>query len=111
MSQRYDLSGIAGDDLEFDFNLTSAGSPVNLAGYTLSLYLKPTSASPDVIATVFTTSSGLTVTNAAGGQFTWVLPHTSYSISPPGSLWYRVDLTTVGNTETAMFGSLWLSAA
>ncbi len=111
MSERLDLSGIGGNDLSFSFALTAAGSPVNLTGLTLTVVLKPTAASPDVTGTTYTTSSGLTVTSAAGGAFTWAVPHADVKVSPPGSLWYRVDLTSAGETETALYGALSLAAA
>lgn len=114
MSQRYDLTGIAGNDLSFSFTLTtgSPAVPLNLSGLTLTVYLKASATTPDALAVTFTTSSGLTITNAADGQFTWAIPHAdSPPVSAPGSLWYRVDLTGSGSTETAMFGALVLTAA
>lgn len=111
MSQRLDLSGIAGNDLEFTFTLTSAGSPLNLAGLTLAVWLKPSAAAPDATATAYTTASGLTITDEAAGQFTWAIPHADVDISAPGSLWYRVDLTGSDGTETALYGALSLTAA
>ena len=115
MSVRFDLSGVAGNDLEFSFALTgdAAGNPLNLAGLTLAAYLKAAAVSPDSTATVFTASSGLTVTSAASGQFTWAIPHADVPlIAAPGSLWYRVDLTdSSSRVETAMYGALVLTAA
>ncbi len=111
MSQRLDLSGIAGNDLNFSFTLTAGGSPLSLAGLTLTVWLKPSPVSPDVTGKSYTTSSGLTVTSVSGGAFSWAVPHADITVSAPGSLWYRVDLTASGETETAVFGALSLAGA
>lgn len=116
MSQRLDLTGIAGNDLSFSFSLTTVVNgqavPLNLSGLTLTTYLKATAVTPDVLGFTFTISSGLTVTSVADGQFTWAIPHADVPpVAAPGSLWYRVDLTGSGATETAMYGALVLTAA
>ena len=112
MSQRFDLSGIAGNDLAFNLALTSAGVPLNLSGLTLTAYLKVSAVTPDATATVFTVSSGLTVTDTAGGLVTWAIPHADVPATDgPGALWYRVDVTSTGVTQTAMYGALNLTAA
>jgi len=115
MSQRLDLTGIAGNDLQFSFNLTDGSSPalpLNLAGYTVTAYLKAADYTPDTLAAVYTTSDGLTVTSSADGQFTWAIPAADVPlVSAPGWLWYRIDLTANGATETAMYGALNLTAA
>jgi hypothetical protein len=116
VSQRFDLSGIAGKNLSFNFTLTGSAGPLDLAGITLTVYLKATSVTPDSLATVYTTSSGLTVTNTAGGQFTWAIPAADVPASAaPGALWYRVDVDASNdadaNGEPAMYGALRLTAA
>jgi hypothetical protein len=114
MSQRFDLTGIAGNDLSFSFSLTtgSPAVPLNITSLTLTAWLKASSVTPDTLGVTFTTGSGLTVTNAADGQFTWAIPHADVPpVSGPGSLWYRIDLTGSGSTETAMYGALVLTAA
>jgi hypothetical protein len=112
MSLRFDLSGIAGNDLEFEFSLTYAGIPLNLSGYTLTAYLKASATAPDALASVFTSGSGLTVTSAPDGQFTWAIPRADAAIAAPGALWYRVDVTdSSSDVVTAMYGALNLTAA
>lgn len=112
MTIRQDIAGVAGNDLSFDFTLTAAGQVLNLDGYTLAVYLKPSEAYPGGSAAVFTTSSGLTVTDPAGGAFTWALPAAATAISAPGAMWYRVDVTDASSdTATAMHGALALTAA
>jgi hypothetical protein len=112
MSLRFDLSGVAGFDQEFQFSLTYAGVPLNLTGYTLSLYLKDSATTPDALATVYAEGTGLTVTSAGQGQFTWDAPASDVVIDAPGSLWYRVDVTSgESDPQPAMFGALFLAAA
>jgi hypothetical protein len=112
MSLRSDLSGIVNNDLEFQFSLTYSGIPLNLSGYTLTAYLKASAVTPDALASVFTSASGLTVTSGPDGQFTWAIPAADVSIAAPGALWYRVDVTDAGsNVATAMYGALNLAAA
>ena len=116
MSQRFDLTGIAGKNLSFDFTLTDSAGPLNLAGLTLAVYLKATSVTPDAAATVYTTSNGLVITDTAGGQFTWAIPAADVPASAaPGSLWYRVDVDASNDGdasgEPAMYGALRLTAA
>ena len=112
MSLRYDLSGVAGFDQEFDFSLTYAGVPLNLAGCTLALYLKASATTPDALATVYGEGTGLTVTDASQGQVTWDAPAEDVVIGAPGALWYRVDVTASGaDPQPAMFGALFLAAA
>jgi hypothetical protein len=112
MSLRFDLSGVAGFDQSFDFSLTYAGVPLNLSGYTLALYLKDSAVTPDALATVYAEGTGLTLTSAPDGQFTWDAPAADTVISAPGALWYRVDVIDSGSNATpAMFGALNLAAA
>ena len=111
MSLRYDLSGVAGFDQEFDFALTYAGVPLNVTGYTLTLYLKASATTPDSRATVYGEGTGLTVTGATAGEFTWTAPAADVAVDAPGALWYRVDVTGSGSPQPAMFGVLNLTAA
>jgi len=112
MSLRSDLSGIAANDLLFAFALTYAGVPLNITGYTLKAYLKASATTPDALASVFLSGTGLTVTSASTGEFTWAIPAADVSIAAPGALWYRVDvIDTASHVATAMLGALTLAAA
>lgn len=112
MSLRLDLQGVAGFDQEFSFSLTYASVPLNLTGYAVTLYLKESATTPDVLATVYTASSGLTITNAPMGQLTWAAPAADVVIDAPGALWYRVDVAGPGSDpQPALYGALNLAAA
>ena len=113
MSLRFDLSGyVAGNDILVEFNLTYAGIPLNVTGYTLKAYLKAASTTPDALATVYQSGTGLTIVDASIGEFTWEIPVAVTSISAPGALWYRVDvLDSSSHPATAMYGALNLTAA
>ncbi len=115
MSQRFDLSGVAGRDLSFAFSLTTGTAqpvPLDITELTLTAYLKASDVTPDTLAAVFTAASGLTVTDPGGGQFTWLIPAADVPLAlAPGALWYRIDVTGSGDPEPAMFGALNLTAA
>jgi hypothetical protein len=113
MSLRYDLSGVAGFDQEFDFCLTYAGVPLNLAGCTVTLTLKASATTDDALAIhVYAEGTGLTMTSAADGQFTWDAPAADVAIDAPGALWYRVDVASGdAGPQPAMYGALALTAA
>ena len=112
MSLRFDLAGIVNNDLEFEFALTYSGIPLNLTGYTLKAYLKASATTPDALASVFQSGTGLTITNAPDGEFTWAIPHADAALAAPGALWYRVDvIDSSSDVATAMYGALNLAAA
>lgn len=113
MTVRNDLSGIAGRDLIFDLALTNGGSALNLAGVTVTIYLKATQVTPDTLGVVFTAGQGFTITDTAGGLLTWTIPAADVPLSAaPGSLWYRVDVTAgAADPQPAMYGALVLTPA
>jgi hypothetical protein len=111
MSLRFDLYGVSGFDQLFDFALTYASVPLNLAGYTLALYLKASATTPDELATMYGEGAGLTITAASSGQFSWAAPASDLAIAAPGALWYRVDVINGEIESPAMFGAVNLAAA
>ena len=102
------ISVLQGNDVTVDLSVTEGDdtTPQNLAGLTPSLLIKPSSVSPDSAATAtLTTTSGLTVTDEAGGLLTALLSHTI--LAAAGTQWYRLDLTdTSGDRTTALYGLL-----
>ena len=113
MTQRQDLAGIAGRDLIFELALTAGGNPLNLAGITVTIYLKATAVTPDAIAVMFTSGQGFAITDTAGGALTWTIPAADVPLTAaPGSLWYRVDVAASGSDpQPAMCGALSLTPA
>jgi len=112
MSLRFDLAGVAGFDQEFQFSLTYAAVPLNLTGCTVTLILKASAVTPDTLGVTYGTGTGLTMTSAADGQFTWDAPAADVAVDAPGSLWYRVDVASGDSgPQPAMYGALALAAA
>lgn len=106
MSQRADLSGIAGDDLTFTVTLTLDGSPLDLTGLTVHAVVKPRSTSADSDGTAYT----LTVTDAASGTAAWVIPRAD--TAAPAWSWYRIWVADgSGDIGTALYGTLAVMAA
>ena len=100
-----DLQAVVGNDAYFYLAITYNGAALNLTGYTLKAYQKASRLTPDSEAQVYTTSSGLTVTNVAGGLVTWVIPHAN--LDNPTTLWYRVDVIDSSNEVfTCLYGNL-----
>jgi hypothetical protein len=105
-----DLLVIVADDELIGFQVTYQGAPLNLTGYTLTLYLKANryQANSAAVAT-YTIGSGLTITNAANGQFTLDIPKAQLPI--PAAQWYRCDVIDgSGNVTTALFGNVTVQA-
>lgn len=88
---------------------SSTSAPLNIASMTPKFILKATSITADsaAIATL-TVGSGLTITNATIGQLNALI--TGPTLATPATLWWRLDLTSSGQTETAMFGHLFVLA-
>jgi predicted secreted protein len=104
-----DLSVPENNDRTFTLDLTYNGAPFNPTNYTLSLVLKSSASSTDASGTTFTTSSGLTIVNAALGIVTWKLPHTN--TGTPGAQWWRIDAVDgSSNRMTLMMGNLTVQA-
>jgi hypothetical protein len=106
VSTRAALAGIVNNDLAFEFDLLYQGAPLNLTGYTITVYMKASQTTPDSDATTYSPSP----TNAAAGQFTWTLPHADNTTV--GMFWYRVDVTNgSGDVATCIYGPLTIQAA
>jgi hypothetical protein len=99
-----DIQAIVNNDVYLYLTITYNGAPLNLTGYTLKAYLKATRTTPDSEATVFTTSSGLTVTDAATGSVTWDIPHAD--LPDATNLWYRFDVIDASSEVfTSLYGN------
>lgn len=104
MTTQSDISGLTPDDLQFAVSLSYQGSPLNLATVqAVTAYLKQDATYPDTGAKTYTIGSGLTVTNSAQGQLTWLIPHAD----TPGNGWYRFEVTDAeSHLSTALMGRL-----
>lgn len=89
---------------------SSTSAPLNITTMTPKFILKATSTTADSSAlATLTVGSGLTITNATIGQLSALLGGTAL-LGTPATLWWRLDLTGSGQTETAMFGHLFVLA-
>lgn len=102
------------NDMNVAFALTSSGSPLNLTGTTVNLYLKPNRGMTDGSNGVVKLSSSgaspaINITNATGGLCTALI---SATIITPGAFsFYRVDIVNSSNqTSTAIFGTVAITA-
>jgi hypothetical protein len=103
---RVDLGVIVGNDVIFNLTLTYADRPLNLANYTIKIYVKATQTSPDPGSPTYTP---VTV-QALAGTCTWTLPHANNAVA--GTTWYRVDAVDgSGKVGSCLCGTLTASAA
>lgn len=82
-------------------------TPYNLAGAVVNFWIKPSAMSNDTDVDVIklsTGTSGVIVTNAAGGLATATIPLADLQL--PVARFYRVDVVAGGQTKTAIYGLL-----
>ena len=82
-------------------------TPYNLNGAVVNFWIKPSSMSADTDVDVIqlsTATSGVTVTNAAGGLATVTVPLAD--MHTPVARFYRVDVLAGGQAKTAIYGLL-----
>lgn len=88
-------------------NQPSAGTALNLTGLTVEAYLKPARTTADGDAAVWkgsTATSGVTVTNAAGGLIEVAIPAAAVTTAKG---WLRIDVVTGGGLrKTAAYGAV-----
>lgn len=105
------LSFIANNDPLVTFNLFSApGTPANLTGAVISLYLKTSAAVPDTDASTevissATTGSPLVIANATGGVVTMQFTASQFV----GKAWYHLDVAINGLVLTYAYGPIALT--
>lgn len=102
MSVQVNITGLAGDDLEYAVALTYDGAALDLGTVTsVTAYLKPTAVAPDSDGTTFGVGTGLTVTDSAAGELTWLVPHANVGLNR----WYRFTVTDAqSRLSTALYG-------
>lgn len=87
---------------------TLDGSPVNLTNYIVQSDIKLSTAHPSQPALLTLASgSGITITNAASGQFTMSISKTQSAALPIGDLYFDVAaLSPAGEASTVLKGTL-----
>jgi hypothetical protein len=83
----------------------SDGTPYNLAGATVEMYVKPSAVTPDDDTRVLklsTATGEITVTDATGGLATVNIAAADLAI--PVARYYRADIIASGSRHTALFG-------
>jgi len=110
MSLQLPLSGVVHNDLAYDFQLTYNRILLNLTGYTVRVVLKPSATAADASGITYEAGTGLTITSAAEGEFTWDIP--AADVPAAGAMWYRADVIDgLAHVATALYGPLTLIAA
>jgi hypothetical protein len=95
------------NDVSINIAVTNNGSPYNLTGVTLNLLLKTKAGTADANALIFSSSGGspaITVTNAASGLATALIPATD--LSAETYFFYRLDVVASGLTNTCLYGPI-----
>lgn len=95
------------NDVSISIAVTSNGSPLNLTGATLNLLLKTKAGTPDANALTFSSGGGspaITITNAASGLATCLIP--AADLSAETYFFYRLDVVSSGLTNTALYGPI-----
>jgi hypothetical protein len=95
------------NDVTISIAVTQNGSPYNLAGVTLNLLLKTQAGTPDANALIFSSSGGspaITITNAAQGLATAIIPNTDLDAEVYN--FYRLDVVASSLTNTTLFGPI-----
>ena len=108
MGARRDLKLIEGNPETVRETVTDddTGSPYDLTGATINFYIKPSADTADTdpsVTKLSTSTSEITVTDAAGGVCTVAVPPQA-----AGTLWRRLDVVTAGQAKTAVYGPLYV---
>ena len=90
------------------WQITQAGSPLNLGAATIIMVIKASQhVEDDAVTGVYTLTvgSGLTLVDASLGKVEAEIPPAV--TASPGTWFYKIRVTVTGNTETAIDG--WIS--
>jgi hypothetical protein len=95
------------NDETLDVSITSGGSPFNITGLTMEMYLKTAAGVSDTDPSTvkLTTPTDITITNGPGGLATVVIPNAD--LQPGDNVgFYRYDILQAGKRHTALFGKV-----
>lgn len=105
MSLQLNRSGVVNNQLTFNCQLLYSEEPQSLVGLTLLAVVKASKTATDGSGTSYAEGTGLTVTTAGLGKFTWVIPAANNTVA--GTFWYRIDAINGASAPvTSMFGTL-----
>lgn len=109
MPTRRALTADQNNDMTYTGTATDAdaGTPLDLTGVTLQMYIKPAADTDDddPAVTVLSTETGdITITDPAAGAYSIAVPDTA--LTAAGVRWYRVDAITGGARKTIVYGPL-----
>ena len=95
---------LEGDDASKTFQITSAGSPLNLTGVTVTALVKASTSVEDDAAGVYnlTEGDGITIVDAATGKVRLTYPDAI--VASPSAWYYKIKVTSSGDTQTAIHG-------
>jgi hypothetical protein len=91
------------NDVTLTFNIVDpndGNSPVDITGASITMYIKQTRFYADTDQTTYVIDG--TVTNGPAGQCEVVVPGADNATACV--IWYRLDVTSGGNTQTAQYG-------
>lgn len=111
MASIVNLTLTEGDDTSRTWNLTSDGSQLNLASADVTAVIKPSEAyeDDDDAAHLLTEGNGVTIVSASAGTVKLDIP-TAVTQAP--SQWlYKILVALSGQTEVAVWGTLWVADA
>jgi hypothetical protein len=112
--QNVNLNFAEFNDITLSVTITSNGSALNLTGYTVNMYLKPTSGIVDTDARNKKLSSGggspaITITSPSGGACTVAIPDAD--LQDQTLTFYRIDAVDgSGLINTAIYGNITYTA-
>jgi BppU N-terminal domain len=109
--QQIALTLAENNDETVNVAITSSGSPLNLTGATINMYLKTAAGTPDGGATLLSSAGGspaITITNPSGGLCTVAIPRAD--LTAETNTFYRIDVVFSGLQNTAIYGSItWIT--
>jgi hypothetical protein len=112
--QNINLNFAEFNDITLTGTITNSGSALNLTGYTVNMYLKPSAGVVDTDGRVIKLSSGggspaITITNAASGAISILVANAD--VQNQNLLFYRIDAVDASShINTAIYGNITYTA-
>jgi hypothetical protein len=108
----YDFEEYQGDTWDESFQITDAGVPRNLSGYTARMYLKALITNPDPPVFALTTTNGRLVITAGTGTITFNVTPTESDAITAATYVYDLELvvTATGKVKKYIQGNFKVNA-